>query len=573
MSRPSRLALAGGAVSALAVSALALGSVSAAGAATASVPAPASHGSSTSTPIKHVVVIFGENISFDHYFATYPHAANRSGETLQGTTTPAPAFHAAPNTPRRIATLAHDGLLAPGNPNAAQPTRLSPGQAVTCDQDHTYTNEQKAFDAGAMDRFVEYVSKDTCKPGRYATPGLTMDYYDGNTVTAMWNYAQHYAMSDNSYSTTFGPSSPGAINLVSGQTHGVREYTAASDPAHPTPVVPTASDYTVRVPDANGVGTMTNDPDPVYDDCSNSSHTSTNTLAGMQDSNKNVGDLLNAKGVSWGWFQGGFRPTTAADPATGAPAACLATHTNVAGISSTDYNPHHEPFQYYASTANPHHLAPASTAEIGHAGSANHQYDLTDFDRVVGTDRMPAVSFLKAANYQDGHADYSDPVDEQRFVVKEINAIQQSPSWKDTAIVLAYDDSDGWYDHRAATLTNASNSPDDAALCTAAAASGVPVEGGYQDRCGPGPRQPLLVVSPYARTNFVDHTQTDQASILRFIEDNWGTGPVGDHSADARAGSLEHLFRFESARAPKVLLDASDGTVASVEPARGPSHD
>ena len=98
-----------------------------------------------------------------------------------------------------------------------------------------------------MDKFVEFTSRDTCKAPSYSRKGLTMDYYDGNTVTAMWNYAQHYAMSDRSFSTTFGPSSPGAINLVSGQTHGVGEFTPTGEP-----VVPTASDYTVRVPDAQG---------------------------------------------------------------------------------------------------------------------------------------------------------------------------------------------------------------------------------------------------------------------------------------------------------------------------------
>lgn len=563
MKRSVRLAFAGTGAAALALTAVTA-------ATTAAVAGPDHHrhrpgATATTTPIKHVVVIFGENVSFDHYFATYPRAANIPGETLQGGPTRAPRFTPAPNTPRKIATLAHDQLLAPNNPNAVQPRRLTPAQAVTCDQDHTYTNEQKAYNGGLMNLFVEHTSKDTCAPPEFGRPGLTMDYYDGNTVTALWNYAQHYAMSDNSYSTTFGPSSPGAINLVSGQTHGVTEYSAAG-----TPIIPTTSDYTVRVPDANGVGTMTNDPDPVYDDCSNNSHTTSYTLAGMQSSNKNIGDLLNARGVSWGWFQGGFTPTS---PATASsPATCLSTHTNVAGGVSTDYNPHHEPFQYYASTANPHHLPPASTAEIGHAGQANHQYDLTEFDKVVGTDQLPAVSFLKAANYQDGHAGYSDPIDEQRFIVKEINAIQQSPSWKDTAIVLAYDDSDGWYDHRAATLTNASSSPDDAAWCTDAAAAGVPISGGYQDRCGPGPRQPLVIVSPYARTNWVDHAQTDQASILKFIEDNWRTGRIGDHSADERAGSLAGLFHFPNPKAPTVLLDPADGTVRSVAAVHGRAH-
>jgi phospholipase C len=277
---------------------------------------------------------------------------------------------------------------------------------------------------------------------------------------------------------------------------------------------------------------------------------------------KNIGDRLNDKGVSWGWFQGGFTPTTPATATT--PAACKATHINVAGVSSTDYNPHHQPFQYYASTANPHHVAPASDAEIGHNGQANHQYDVSEFSKVVNTDNMPAVSFLKAANYQDGHASYSDPVDEQKFVASTVNQIQKSKNWENTAVVLAYDDSDGWYDHVAAKVKNSSKSADDAAWCQNAAAKGVPMAGGYADRCGPGPRQPLVVISPYAKKNFVDHTQTDQASILRFIEDNWHTGQIGDASADAEAGSVAAMFNFAQQREDKVLLNEQTGAVASI---------
>lgn len=546
-----RLAAAGGtaAVAALALTSGFLGL--AAGPATAG----ENHPAGTTTPIEHVVVIFQENVSFDHYFATYPQAANTPGESLQGTTTPAPAFMAAANTPKEINTLANAGLLAPNNPNSVQPARLSPMQAVTCDQDHNYGAEQKAYNGGLMDRFVQFTSRDACGTNQYGRPGLTMDYYDGNTVTGIWNYAQNYAMSDNHFSTVFGPSTPGALNLVSGQTHGVKEFTAAGQP-----VTPTASDYAVRQPDASGVGTVINDPDPVYDDCSNNSHAKTNNLAGMTGTN--IGDLLNTKGVSWGWFQGGFAPST---PATAtAPASCLSAHTNEAGASVVDYSPHHQPFQYYASTANPHHAAPATDAEIGHNGQANHQYDLTAFNKVVNTDNMPAVSFLKAGSYQDGHAAYSDPVDEQNFITNTVNQIQQSKNWENTAVVLAYDDSDGWYDHVAAAVKNASNSADDAAWCQNAAASGVPIAGGYADRCGPGPRQPLVVISPYSKKNFVDHTQTDQASILRFIEDNWSTGQIGDSSADATAGSISAMFNFHHQRNDQVLLNEKNGTVASI---------
>ncbi|WP_239022411.1 phospholipase C [Raineyella fluvialis] len=282
---------------------------------------------------------------------------------------------------------------------------------------------------------------------------------------------------------------------------------------------------------------------------------------------KNVGDLLNDKGVSWGWFQGGFRPSTAATATT--PAACLNSHTNVAGNTVVDYSPHHQPFQYYASTSNPHHLAPASDAEIGHNGQANHQYDLTDFDKVVRSDNMPAVSFLKAGMSQDGHAAYSDPLDEQAFIAKTVNEIQTSPNWQNTAVVIAYDDSDGWYDHAKAPVVNASTSADDAAWCTDAAAQGVAVMGGYQDRCGYGPRQPLLVISPYAKTNYVDHTLTDQSSILRFVEDNWQTGRIGDSSFDEKANGIDGMFNFGHRLAPTVILDEKTGVVTSATKANG----
>ena len=120
----------------------------------------------------------------------------------------------------------------------------------------------------------------------------------------------------------------------------------------------------------------------------------------------------------------------------------------------------------------------------------------------------------------------------------------------------------------AAQVKNASNTTDDAAFCTDAAASGVPIAQGYQDRCGPGPRQPLVVISPFSKTNFVDHHQTDQASILRLIEDNWGVGRIGDGSADAWAGSMRGLFSFDESQAPQVILDETRGTVASVKRTR-----
>jgi phospholipase C len=224
-----------------------------------------------------------------------------------------------------------------------------------------------------------------------------------------------------------------------------------------------------------------------------------------------------------------------------------------------DYVPHHEPFQYYPSTANPHHLPPSAIEKIGRCDQANHQYDLSDFWAAADAGHLPAVSLLKPPAYQNAHAGYSDPLDEQRFLVETMNHLQRLPEWRDMAIVVAYDDSDGWYDHQPSPIVVASATPEDALNGAGRCGdpAGTPIA--YQGRCGYGPRLPLLVISPYARTNFVDHTLTDQTSILRFIEDNWGTGCIGDHSFDERAGALTGMFDFTGSPQPTLALDPRTG--------------
>ena len=160
--------------------------------------------SPTKTPVKHLVVIFQENVSFDHYFGTYPNAAaNKDGSRyFRG---------ASPDTPR-VNSLVSAGLLT-NNPNGVNPFRIDRSNANTCDQDHDYGDEQFAFHGGLMDQFLTH----SCNDANLG-PNSTLGYYDGNTVTALWNYAQHFAMSDNSFGTTFGPSTPGLLNLVAGTT-------------------------------------------------------------------------------------------------------------------------------------------------------------------------------------------------------------------------------------------------------------------------------------------------------------------------------------------------------------------
>src|SRR5690242_17602673 len=294
------------------------------------------------TPIQHLVIIFQENVSFDHYFGTYPVALNPQGEPRFDARRGTPTVNGLTNT-----LLNNNPNLNPANgAGASNPFRLDRSQAVTPDQNHDYTAEQRAFDAGVMDLFPT----DTSSGGNEV-----MGYFDGNTVTALWNYAQSFAMSDNSYSTTFGPSTPGVINLVSGQTNGV------------TATLNGTGDEVSGGSD--GSLTVIGDPDPIGDVCSNS------TRNQVTMGSKNIGDLLSAAGVTWGSFMGGFNLNTVNPNGT---TGCARSSAGLAG-TTTDYIPHHSFFNYWTSTANPAHTRPASLSEIGKAGPANHQYDLKDF--------------------------------------------------------------------------------------------------------------------------------------------------------------------------------------------------
>ncbi|MCU1490391.1 MAG: phosphoesterase [Acidimicrobiaceae bacterium] len=553
-----------------------------------------SNSAQTTTPIKHVVVIFGENVSFDHYFGTYPNATNSSGEP----------FYAKPGT------SSVNGLtpaLLTANPNGLNPRRLDPtvtSDLLTCDQGHGYTQEQTAFDGGKMDRFTAAGGTATVTglgpTGKPCAASDVMNYYDGNTVTAMWNYAQSYAVSDNFYGTTFGPSAPGAINVVSGNTGGV-------DTAHAVRGALTDGD---TVGDGTGGQSLISDAQPYWDDCSNRD--------AVAMTGQNIGDLLNAKGLSWGWFEGGFAANTAySGPADTAStynqlnepgrATCTTSHNVGAALGGTgttgakpygvkaDYIAHHEPFQFYASTANPHHLAPVSlsavgtdTATPGEFNTANHQYDMSWFDQLVSaihsgqmpSDSLPAVSYLKAPGYQDAHAAYSDPIDEQNWMVNEINSIEALPTWKSTAIFITYDDSDGFYDHAYSGVTNPSVTAAETltapAACGTESSTTVPLYN-EQGRCGHGPRMPLVVISPFAKQNYVSHTLTDQSSIPAFIEQNWGLGQIAG-SASNVAGSLDDLFDF-SARPhlddSRSVLNPMTGepstpVIGSISPSSGP---
>jgi phospholipase C len=412
---------------------------------------------------------------------------------------------------------------------------------------------------------------------------------------------------------------------------------------NPPVSTPTSPDGDIT-PDGRGGFSLTSDAQPYWDDCS--------TRDAVALNGTNIGDELNKAGLSWGWFEGGFTPTTtfavasAAVGHSGQPtsqfipdefsgsftgknvpphasnqALCDAVHPVGVALGGTgqwgfkdDFIPHHEPFQYYASTANPHHLTipvdgagqdtPAGLEEIGtdtqsYVGGApqfntpNHQYDTSDFDQLVAAigdgelspSALPNVSFLKAPGYEDGHPAYSEPADEQAFVTKEIDSLMRTPDWRDTVVIVNYDDSDGWYDHVYSGVTNPSLSPADNLTNTtfSGATSGqcgpnpqtkAPLAG-EQGRCGFGPRLPMLVISPFARVNDVDHNLTDQASVLNLIEYNWhlpgipGSADQVLSKQDRSEGlpfDLAGMFDFRHPHADRLILSPVTGQPA---PRRG----
>jgi len=526
----------------------------------------------TVTPIKHLVVIFDENRSFDHYFGTYPNALNVEGE---------PRFEPAKHTPTDINNLLSNPALLDNNPNlnpangmgASNPFRLDRTQANTADQSHNYTKEQLAYDGGLNDLFPLDVGRGTAGgAGAFGTTAQVMGYFDGNTVTALWNYAQNFAMSDNAFTDTFGPSTPGLLNMWSGQTNG------ATFPVNLPGLTPAQLlGFGIAVPSADGSLSLIQDIDPAGDICSNPS------LQVLMTS-KNIGDLLNAANIPWGSFYGGFNlQTINENGSTGCKfnnpgqTGGRSSMSEAFGATINDYVPHHIWGQYWASTANPTHARPSSVKAIGFTNipgttkkdPANHNYDLADFQTALDAGNFPAVNFIKFQAFQDGHPGNSDPLDEQTALVNLINKLQQQPDWKNTAVIITYDDSDGQYDHVAPAITSPSFSAADGANgagnCGTPGATEPTGLSGQQvaGRCGPGFRIPFLVISPFAKKNFVSHTKITQASVTQFVEDNWLKGErLGSGSFDATTGSIMDMFDFHQGDHDRmVILNPNDGTV------------
>lgn len=197
-----------------------------------------------------------------------------------------------------------------------------------------------------------------------------------------------------------------------------------------------------------------------------------------------IGDRLSDKGISWAWYSGGWNDA-------------------VAGKADPTFTYHHQPFAYFTRYAE------------GTAERKKHLRDETEFLEAADKGTLPAVSFVKPIGLENEHPGESTVKGGESHAVKLINAVLNGPNGKNTVIILTYDENGGFWDHVAPPVI---------------------------DKWGPGSRIPALIISPFAKKGFVDHTNYETVSILAFIEKRWGLKPL--NSRDEHADPLSHAFNF-----------------------------
>jgi phospholipase C len=421
--------------------------------------------------IDHLVVIYQENWSFDSLYGRFPGAGglSQAGDAVRQVDRAGQPYATLPqpiDTTRR--PPAADPRFPAGLPVAPfDAARYVPAEQKTGDMVHRFYQEQYQIDGGRMDRFVAWSD----------AAGLAMSYYDATDMPE-GRIAQQYVMADNFFHSAFGGSFLNHLWLVCACT----------------PSFPNAPPSVVAQLDASG--TMTKDGQVTPDgravnttfsvDTPHPAGADPATLMPLQ-SLPTIGDRLSDRNLDWAWYAGGWN-----DALRGRPDPLFQFH--------------HQPFVYFASYAD------------GTPARQQHLKDETDFMAALQGDSLPAVSFVKPLGADNEHPGYASLQRGQQHVADLVGAVRSSRYWKDTAIVITYDEHGGRWDHVAPPRI---------------------------DRWGPGTRVPAIVVSPYARKHFVDHTPYETVSILRFIEKRWNLSPLSPR--DAAAGDLTNAFDFSQA--------------------------
>jgi phospholipase C len=441
--------------------------------------------------IETVVVIYAENRSFDNLYGHFPGANG-----LQNVTPDMVRQLDRDGTPLKELPPTWGGLTAPGVvppvtqaqtehlPNALfaidDPKGFNQALTVTTkDLWHRFYQNQMQINGGKNNDFVAYAD----------AGGLVMGYYDGSRLP-LWNIAKRYVLADNFFTGAFGGSflnhfvmicscapyypnadqSPAKTLISAVEQDGVTLKIADNSPKSAMDGIPKFVNDGNLTPDFYGVNTMqppyqpsANPPapggDPHFADPSK-----TTTL--VPQTMKNIGDLLNEKGVRWVWYAGAWQ--AALDGQNSAP------------IPNFQY--HHQPFNYFAN------MAP------GTANRAEHLKDAglwgSEFLKAVDEGTLPPVTFYKPQGNLNEHPGYTDALSGDEHLANVIAHLERSPQWAHMLVVLTYDENGGFWDHAA------------------------PPKG---DRWGPASRIPALIISPYARRGTVDHTLYDTTSITRFI--------------------------------------------------------
>ncbi|PUA16339.1 acid phosphatase [Glaciimonas sp. PCH181] len=463
--------------------------------------------------IQNVVVIFAENRGFDNLYGLYPGAdgipgvnpTSRSGyhpqKDFDGNVLPVlpPTWGGMSVAGQgKVITQAQSAGL-PNKPfqidDANSAVYMDPA-VITRDLVHRFYNNQMQINGGKNDQFAAYSD----------AGGLSMGYYDGSKMK-LWNIARQYTLADNFFMGAFGGSflnhqylicacaptypnadaanSPakGSISAIDVDANGklVRLTPGTGNPASVLSGAPVyLKDSTLTPKDASGMFYAVNTMQPLYQPSGNAvagtasyADASKATTLPAQ-SQATIGDELSAKGVSWAWYAGAWNAAL-----TDASSA----RRSVIYAGNVQFQPHHQPFNYYA------RFDPATPAGAAQRTSHLKDYDAS-FLQDAAAGKLPSVAFYKPQGNLNQHAGYANVADGDAHIADVIAKLQASPQWKHMLILVTYDENGGFWDHVAPPKA---------------------------DRWGPGTRLPAILVSPYVRKGFIDHTQYDTGSILRFI--------------------------------------------------------
>ena len=426
-------------------------------AATSALAQPA--GSDPLARIGHIVVIFEENRSFDNFFGRFPGAngfatAGNWAPQIDPDGKPYKFLPAAVDT--NLKPAADDPRFPAQLPN--QPFEINPYVSLeedTGDLIHAFYQEQMQINGGAMNRFAQVSN----------AKGLVMGYFD-ISGTFLWKLAREFTLGDAMFHSAFGGSFLNHAFLACA--------CAFRFPDAPESMVAKLDDKGNLVKDGQVTpdGYAVNTTRSVY--LHAPSDTDDTKLVPPQTM-PHIGDKLDAGGISWKWYSGGYDDAMAGHP-------------------DPRFQFHHQPLQYFQD------LAPGTPAQKAHL------QDYKDFVRDIQQDSLPQVVFYKPIGQFNQHPGYTNVADGDGHLAELIGMLQKSPAYQDMLILIVYDENGGQWDH---------------------------VPPPRRDKWGPGTRIPLIAVGPAVRQGHIDHTPYDFGSIQRTIEVRFGLEPMNDRDANA----------------------------------------